>query len=161
MLLLGTDAEFEDGRSIDTVLAEAAAAGIPHVIPWGAGKWFFARGERLRRILREHRSPWFFLGDEGGRPSFWPYPRHFTEGASIGVRDLPGTDPLPFAWDAAKVGRMGSCLPIEFDARHPWRSLREALGSAQAVPARFATLESVPMFLRNQAGMQLRKRFAH
>jgi hypothetical protein len=96
----------------------------------------------------------------GGRRS-GRIPRHFTEGASIGVRDLPGTDPLPFAWDAAKVGRMGSCLPIEFDARHPWRSLREALGSAQAVPARFATLESVPMFLRNQAGMQLRKRFAH
>jgi hypothetical protein len=161
VLLLGTDAEFEDGRSIDAVLAEAAAAAIPHVIPWGAGKWFFKRGERLRRIMREHRSPWFFLGDEGGRPSFWPYPRHFKEGATLGVRDLPGTDPLPFPWDAAKVGRMGSCVPIDFDADHPWRSLRDAIGSTSVIPARFATLETVPMFVRNQAGMQLRKRFAH
>ncbi len=32
-------------------------------------------------------------GDEGGRPGFWPYPSHFREGAALGVRDLPGTDP--------------------------------------------------------------------
>jgi hypothetical protein len=160
VLLLGTEAEFEDGRSIEDVLQLAAAQEIPHVIPWGAGKWFFGRGRLLRDLLQRHRSPWFFLGDEGGRPVFWPYPKHFVEGASVGVRDLPGTDPLPFPWDAGKVGRMGSILTIALDAGRPWASLRAAIGRSDVVPARFARLESIPMFVRNQAGMQLRKRAA-
>jgi hypothetical protein len=160
VLLLGTEADYEDGRSIEEVLQLAAAQQIPHVIPWGAGKWFFGRGKLLRDLMRRHRSPWFFLGDEGGRPVFWPYPKHFVEGAGIGVRDLPGTDPLPFPWDADKVGRMGSCLPLTLDASRPWASLRTAIGRSDVVPARFARLESIPMFVRNQAGMQLRKRAA-
>ncbi len=44
VLLLGTTGQFKDGRSIHEVLAEGAALGVPRVIPWGAGKWFFGRG---------------------------------------------------------------------------------------------------------------------
>ena len=158
VLLLGTTGRFQDGRSIREVLDEAKSRGVPHVIPWGAGKWFFRRGKLLSQLLREHRAPMFFLGDEGGRPAFWPYPRHFTEAARLGVRDLPGTDPLPFAHDVDKVGRVGFRARMNLDERRPARSLFQVLGDGNTSLERFAKLEPFTRFVRNQVAMQLRKR---
>jgi hypothetical protein len=156
--LLGTTERFEDRRSIREVLDDASTRRVPHVIPWGAGKWFFRRGKLLSRLLREHRAPSFFLGDEGGRPGFWPYPRHFKEAARLGVRDLPGTDPLPFAHDVDKVGRVGFCAQITLDEQRPARSLLQVLETDGAPLERFARLEPLTRFVRNQVAMQLRKR---
>jgi hypothetical protein len=158
VLLLGTTGKFEDGRSIREVLGEASSRNVPHVIPWGAGKWFFGRGKLLSQLLREHRAPLFFLGDEGGRPAFWRYPRHFTEAARLGVRDLPGTDPLPFAHDVDKVGRVGFRAKMNLDEKRPARSLLQVLRDADIPIERFATLEPFTRFVRNQVAMQLRKR---
>ena len=160
VLLLGTRVCPSDGQPIAELLAQAEQLEAPHVIPWGAGKWFFGRGKLLSRLLREHRSSLFFLGDEGGRPGFWPYPRHFTEAARLGVRDLPGTDPLPFRGDLDKVGRVGFQLVLDFDEDHPAASLRRALGQQDARLERFARLEPPWRFMRNQFAMQLRKRHA-
>jgi len=158
VLLLGTTGKFQDRRSIREVLDEALSRGVPHVIPWGAGKWFFGRGKLLSQLLREHRAPMFFLGDEGGRPAFWPYPRHFTEAARLGVRDLPGTDPLPFAHDVDKVGRVGFRAKMNLDEKRPARSLFQVLGDGNTPIERFARLEPFTRFVRNQVAMQLRKR---
>jgi hypothetical protein len=160
VLILGTDRHFQDGRPIREVLREAAALGVPHVIPWGPGKWFFARGRLVSDLLKEFSKPLLFLGDEGGRPGFWPYPSHFGEGAEQGVRDLPGTDPLPFAHDLSKVGRVGFRMPLELDPERPAQSLFSALAQPQARLERFAKLEPPLRFVRNQVAMQLRKRRA-
>jgi hypothetical protein len=157
VLLHGTTSSPEDGGPIRTVLASAAAAELPHVIPWGAGKWFGSRGRLLDDLLRSHRSPLFFLGDEGGRPVFWPYPRHFRSASEHGVRDLPGTDPLPFTRDVRKVGRMGFRVRCAFDPARPWASLRSALAAPGTRLERFATLERPLAFVLNQTAMQLRK----
>lgn len=157
VLMLGTNRRFADRRSIHEVLAEASALGVPHVIPWGAGKWFFARARLLSTLVRENRGPLFFLGDEGGRPAFWPYPRHFREAASVGVRDLPGTDPLPFPHDVEKVGRVGLTVGLDFDEARPAQCLLAALGAGKPFQ-RFARLEPPHRFIRNQVAMQLRKR---
>lgn len=158
VLFLGTTGKFQDGRSIREVLVEAGSRGVPHVIPWGAGKWFFGRGKLLSRLLHEHRASMFFLGDEGGRPAFWPYPRHFTEAARLGVRDLPGTDPLPFAHDIDKVGRVGFRAKMNLDEKRPAQSLFQVLGDGNTSLERFAKLEPFARFVRNQVAMQLRKR---
>ncbi len=158
VLLLGTTGRFQDGRAIREVLDEAGSLGVPHVIPWGAGKWFFGRGKLLSQLLREHRAPLFFLGDEGGRPAFWPYPRHFMEAGRLGVRDLPGTDPLPFAHDVDKVGRVGFRAKMNLDEKRPVRSLFQVLGDGNTAIERFARLEPFTRFVRNQVAMQLRKR---
>jgi hypothetical protein len=158
VLLLGTTRTFEDGRPIRELLSETAALGVPRVIPWGPGKWLFGRGRLLSQLLQEFRSPTLFLGDEGGRPGFWAYPAHFALGARLGVRDLPGTDPLPFSHDVAKVGRMGFRVPVDFDAAHPAASLLRSLTDPNVAFDRFATLEPPLRFVRNQIGMQLRKR---
>ena len=158
VLYLGTTGEFTDRRPIREVLAEGAKLGVPRVIPWGAGKWFFGRARLLSELLRGEHGALFFLGDEGGRPGFWPYPRHFREGAALGVRDLPGTDPLPFPHDIDKVGKVGFRLSIEYDAAAPARSLWTALRVERAPLERFARLEPPVRFVRNQVAMQLRKR---
>jgi hypothetical protein len=74
------------------------------------------------------------------------------------VRDLPGTDPLPFPHDVAKVGRMGLKVSIDLDPGRPGESLLRALTQIEAPLQRFATLEPPLRFVRNQIGMQLRKR---
>ncbi len=158
VLVLGTIRRFADGRPIREILRETDGLGIPRVIPWGPGKWFFRRGRLLNALVEQFRKPTLFLGDEGGRPVFWGYPQHFAQAARLGVRDLPGTDPLPFPHDVEKVGRMGFTVPIEFDPARPGESLLRALRQPGTPLERFATLEPPLRFVRNQVGMQLRKR---
>ncbi len=158
ILVLGTTQKFQDGRPIRELLSETEALGVPRVIPWGPGKWFFSRGRLLRQLLEEFRKPTLFLGDEGGRPGFWGYPTHFAVGARLGVRDLPGTDPLPFSHDVTKVGRMGLRVPVDLDPQRPAVSLMRSLTDPNVAFERFATLEPPLRFVRNQIGMQLRKR---
>ena len=158
VLVLGTTHRFQDGRPIREILIESEALGVPRVIPWGPGKWFFRRGRLLQELVAEFRKPTLFLGDEGGRPAFWGYPEHFAHAARLGVRDLPGTDPLPFPHDVGKVGRMGLKVAIDLDPVRPGASLLRALTDVAAPLERFATLEPPLRFVRNQIGMQLRKR---
>jgi hypothetical protein len=158
VLVLGTSRRLPDGLAIREVLTETASWGVPRVIPWGPGKWLFRRGRLLSALVEEFRGPSLFLGDEGGRPVFWGYPRHFGRAARLGVRDLPGTDPLPFPHDVTKVGRMGFRTRIDLDRSHPAASLLTALAREGTDPERFAILESPLRFVRNQIGMQLRKR---
>jgi len=158
VLVLGTTRRLPDGLPIREVLAETAGWGVPRVIPWGPGKWLFKRGRLLNQLLEEFRRPTLFLGDEGGRPGFWGYPQHFERAAALGVRDLPGTDPLPFPHDVTKVGRMGFRIRIPLDRTRPAASLLGVLRQPSTLPERFAVLESPLRFVRNQIGMQLRKR---
>ncbi len=158
VLVLGTRRRLSDGLPIREVLSETASWGVPRVIPWGPGKWLFRRGRLLNELMEEFRSPTLFLGDEGGRPVFWSYPDHFGRAARLGVRDLPGTDPLPFPHDVTKVGRMGFRVRIDLDRSRPAASLRGALCQPGTAFERFAVLESPLRFVRNQIGMQLRKR---
>jgi hypothetical protein len=158
VLVLGTTRRLPDGLPIREVLAETARWNVPRVIPWGPGKWLFKRGRLLNRLLEEFRRPTLFLGDEGGRPAFWGYPQHFELAARLGVRDLPGTDPLPFAHDVTKVGRMGFRIRVPLDRERPAAGLLGVLQQPSTVPERFAVLESPLRFVRNQIGMQLRKR---
>ncbi|MGH8289839.1 MAG: hypothetical protein ACREV7_12575 [Steroidobacteraceae bacterium] len=158
VLVLGTTHRFADGRPIREILRETDSLGVPRVIPWGPGKWFFRRGQLLNALIEEFRKPTLFLGDEGGRPVFWGYPQQFAQAERLGVRDLPGTDPLPFPHDVEKVGRMGFRVPIELDPGRPGESLLRALTELRTPLERFATLEPPWRFVRNQIGMQLRKR---
>jgi hypothetical protein len=158
VLVLGTTRRFADGRPIREILRETDALGVARVIPWGPGKWFFRRGRLLNELIAEFRKPTLFLGDEGGRPVFWGYPQRFAQAERLGVRDLPGTDPLPFPHDVEKVGRMGLRVAIELDSQRPGASLLRALTQLGTPLERFATLEPPLRFVRNQIGMQLRKR---
>jgi hypothetical protein len=158
VLILGTTRRLPDRLPIREVLTETATWNVPRVIPWGPGKWLFRRGRLLNELVEEFHQTLLFLGDEGGRPVFWSYPRHFERAARLGVRDLPGTDPLPFPHDVTKVGRMGFRVHLDLDHDRPAASLISALRQPSTALERFAVLESPLRFVRNQIGMQLRKR---
>jgi hypothetical protein len=158
VLMLGTTERLEDGGPLDAALDRARAWGAVRVIPWGAGKWFFARGRLLSDLLARADAHDFFLGDEGGRPVFWPTPRHFALAARYGVRVLPGTDPLPFPDEMERAGGFGAALEGRLDPARPGASLLALLRDRGTRLVPFGRLESPLRFVRHQVGMQVRKR---
>ncbi len=158
VLLLGTRQRVEDGLSIHEILEQSKEFGALRVIPWGAGKWFGRRGRLLSDLITQYRGQDFFLGDGAGRPNFWRKPRHFDEAQAAGVFDLPGTDPLPFAHDVRKVGKMGFRLNVSLSNETPAAQLLAAIRTGGIQYPRFESLEPLHLFFWNQSLMQLRKR---
>jgi len=158
VLMLGTTGRVEDGRPLRDLLDEAERLGAVRVVPWGPGKWFFGRGKLVGEIVRRMEGREFFLGDEGGRPGFWPTPTRFGDAARRGVRVLRGTDPLPFPWEAGRVATFGFWVDAAFDWSRPWASLRPLLSDPGVALEPYGKLERPIRFFRNQYGMQMRKR---
>jgi len=158
VLMLGTTGRVEDGRPLREVLEEAERLGAVRVVPWGPGKWFFGRGRLVGEIIRRMEGREFFLGDEGGRPGFWPTPTRFGDAARLGVRVLRGTDPLPFPWEAGRVATFGFSVEAAFDWSRPWANLRPLLSDPGVTLEPYGRLERPLRFFRNQVGMQMRKR---
>ena len=158
VLMLGTTEKVEDGLPICDLLDEAERVGAVRVVPWGPGKWFFSRGKLVGDIIRRMEGREFFLGDEGGRPVFWPTPTLFGEAARRGVRVLRGTDPLPFPWEVHRVATFGFWMKATFDWTRPWASIRPLLSDPDVTLQPYGRLERPIRFFRNQYGMQMRKR---
>jgi hypothetical protein len=147
-----------DGLPIEDTLARAREIDALPVIPWGPGKWLGARGKLLSRIIAGARPGELFLGDESSRPFFWGTPRHFDEARARGLAVLPGTDPLPFPYEGGRAGSFGFSTRMLLDPAHPAASLKAHLRTRDAEVKAFGRLEGPVRFVRNQIGMQLRKR---
>jgi hypothetical protein len=159
VLLLGTRETVPDGRPIREVLAEGKRLGALRVIPWGAGKWLFARARLLSELLAEaQRDDAFFLGDGAGRPFFWTRPRHFEEAQRRGVRVLPGTDPLPLASQVSRAGSYGFRLDAPIDLTRPAETILAALRDPASRITPYGRLERLTPFVRHQLAMQRLKR---
>jgi hypothetical protein len=159
VLLLGTRSSVPDGRPIRDVLAEGARLGALRVIPWGAGKWLFGRGKLLNDLIAAARpGNGFFLGDGAGRPFFWSKPRHFDRAERLGLRVLPGTDPLPFPRQAGRAGSFGFRLDGAVDLASPAEGIKAALRDPRSRLTPFGPRERLAPFVRNQIAMQRRKR---
>lgn len=156
LLTLGTEARFEDGLPMAESLAQANAAGALCVIPWGFGKWMGRRGEVLDGLLRDASLPAFHLGDNSGRPRFWPRPPAFALAERSGRRVLPGSDPLPFASEVWRAGSAGFRLEIDPDRSRPVGAILEGI-AAGAPMQPYGALEGAVKFVRNQLRMQFAK----
>jgi hypothetical protein len=160
VLALACDREFPDGLPLrDVLLAVVAAGGVP-VIPWGFGKWWFGRGRLLRTLIEETDPPRFFLGDNGGRPRLGLAPPLFALARERGIPVLPGSDPLPFPGQDARVGSYGFTLagadPAPGGSPDAW--VRAALAGLDRQPPVFGGREGLIRFVRSQIGMQFVKR---
>jgi hypothetical protein len=159
VLLLGTRVTLADGQPIREVLAQGERAGALRVVPWGVGKWLFARGRLLDQLIEAARpGDGFFLGDSGGRPFFWTRPRHFALAARRGIPVLPGTDPLPFRHQVARPGSFGFRLAWPAGTPLGAESIKARLRDRDARLTPYGRLEGLGSFIRHQIGMQLRKR---
>ena len=158
VLALMTPESPGEGHSLlNTVQAITAAGGIP-VLPWGFGKWMGGRGQILQNFLNERNFSILFMGDNSGRPNFWPEPYFFKKAKMMGLTVLPGTDPLPFASEVDRVGRFGCAVQGLFDPEKPAQSLRQILLQLPTQPQTYGQLEMPFRFMRHQVAMQFVKR---
>jgi hypothetical protein len=151
VLALGKDLEIPDGLPLSEILKRVRESGALPVLPWGFGKWWGRRGAVVAETLEQDGE--LFLGDNAGRHG--PEPALFRRARKLGVRILPGSDPLPFARHAGFAGSYGFVLPDAVDPERPAETLlRRIRESGQ--PRAFGNRAGLPRFLRDQVGMQLR-----
>jgi len=157
VLALGTRQRFEEGQSTETLIRKVSREGAIPVLPWGVGKWLGRRGRLVEELIEDSTLPPFFLGDSANRPAFWPRPSQFRRAEERGIKNLPGSDPLPFPHEARCVGRSGVVLNGSLDLRNPAQDLKRKLLDPSTSFQQFGRRETPIRFVRNQLKMQLRK----
>jgi hypothetical protein len=158
VLMLATDQTPNDGCSLQQILNLGGQLGSIQVIPWGAGKWFFKRGQILRALMASELKNGFCLGDQGGRPGFWRTPEHLRIAYERGDRVLSGSDPLPFPEEVERVGSFGFMTKFAIDPDRPAASLKRHLLQMNPELKQFGQPHRSLPFFRNQVRMQLLKR---
>jgi hypothetical protein len=158
VLALGTNARFPDGESLEQTVAAVDAMAALTALPWGFGKWWGARGRLIDKLMHTPRTRPLYLGDNGGRLALSTRPRLLCSGESLGHKVLPGTDPLPFAGQEARVGTFGLFLPGWQATDRPLAEFARRLQVPEDSPRQFGGLTGIVPFVRLQVGMQLRKR---
>lgn len=155
VLALFCNTSINDGQPLnETVNTIRQRDGIV-VIPWGVGKWLGKRGKILKDFLAGYEGKGVFLGDNGGRPLFWPTPSLFHLAEEKGISVLPGTDPLPLPHEATRVGSFGFFLDHRpLDMTSPAISMRDLLITGQETLYPFGRLQDIKSFFMNQ--LQLR-----
>ncbi len=154
VLALITDQRFEDGLPLEvTIQAIISAGGIP-VLPWGVGKWIGNRGKILNNLLEESNFPILFLGDNGGRPVFWPRPSYFKQAEKKGLRILPGTDPLPLASECCRPGSFGFTIQGSLSLEEPGEHIKQMLLNPKICLEPYGSLETPFRFIRNQLAIR-------
>lgn len=138
-----------------TVQAVRESGGVP-VIPWGFGKWIGKRGRILKKFLIEN-DELMFLGDNGGRPWFWPRPRLFSILEASGGRILPGSDPLPLPFEVHRVGSFGFTMNAKLSS-HMVRDLKKCLEDSKISISAYGDTEKTIRFFRNQFLIRIRGR---
>ena len=159
VLALITADEFQDHVfPIEQVIEQVISRdGIP-VIPWGFGKWIGQRGKILSGLLEQNKNSILFLGDNGGRPVFWPKPAYFKQAEQQGLKVLPGTDPLPFSSESGRPGSFGFTIQGFIDPARPAQSVKQILLDPNTKLQSYGKREMPLRFFRNQIAMQLVKR---
>lgn len=158
VLALLTAEEFADGLSIEPTIKQVISKGGIPVLPWGFGKWMGERGTIINRLLEQKESFPLFLGDNGGRPTFWSQPIYFKQAQAKGFKILPGTDPLPFASESWRPGSFGFVLQGTINPDKPAHSIKQILLDPKTQLQSYGTQETPLRFIRNQIAMQLVKR---
>jgi hypothetical protein len=158
VLLLGSSAELPDGESVERTLERAGETGGLVVLPWGFGKWSFARGRIVERLLSSAAATTLFVGDTGNRTSVLPRPRLLRRARRLGVPVLPGSDPLPLSSHVERAGRCGIFLECVPDLEQPADQIVRLLRGTRVQPQTFGRPEPFVRFAVTQILMQLSRR---
>lgn len=159
LLALGTRSRFEEGLPLDALLEHIEADDALPVLAWGCGKWLGERGSVVRHAIARARPGRLFLGDNGGRPTFWPAPI-FATAVERHIAVLPGTDPLPLRSEWPRIGRFGFSCAARLSADTPAADLKRVLRGPDFVPRPFGALEHPLRFAWNQLRLRLGRRSA-
>ena len=157
VLAVGLKGIFPDGQELKEVIENLSAKKLIAILPWGPGKWFTKRGRIVRNAAHEFVAAPIFLGDNGNRPCIWRLPYIFTKVANHGIRNLPGSDPLPFKREERRVGNYGFAIEGAWDDSDPFNSLRTMVLDSSAPIKTFGASKDIPHFIFQQVIMQIRK----
>lgn len=158
ILALATTRRYPDGRPMVETLETLAADGVPAVIPWGFGKWWFRRGRLLADLIARSAPTDFFIGDNGGRPAGTPRPPLFEVAEKRGFRLLPGTDLFPYASQQRKAGTYGFVLESWRADDAPATQFRARLAELERSPPCFGVRVNLVEFAWLQVAMNVRSR---
>ncbi|HSP88084.1 MAG TPA: hypothetical protein VLN45_08110 [Ignavibacteriaceae bacterium] len=158
ILALGTINKFEYGKDFSATINWIKKEKAIPVIPWGVGKWFGKRGRIVEDFIQNNTE--IFLGDNSGRPLFWPTPKLFKEGINKKIYTLRGTDPLPIKTQVKKVGRFGFYFFSHIDMRYPFLNLKELIYSLKGNPNNFGHLENPLRFFKDQFILNFKQRIS-
>lgn len=157
LLALVTDSAFEDGLPVSSALTAVREQDAIPVLPWAVGKWLGKRGKILSALLaaeaKAHNDLW--LGDNSGRPIFWPDPLHFKQARVLNMPVLPGSDPLPFASEAMRVGSFGFSMRDQLSEAQPAADLKRLLRAKETEVLAYGQLENPWRFFINQLRLRM------
>ncbi len=148
-----------DGLPTATVINRLIEKEEPAVLAWGFGKWLFKRARVVQRLIETYRTPYLFLGDNSGRPTFWSFPRLFKQAQTLHIPLLSGSDPLPFPAEITKVGTFGFTIEGDFDEYLPAASIRRLL-VAPDISTRihcFGIRDNITSFFTRQSKIYIKK----
>ncbi|MCA9473244.1 MAG: hypothetical protein MRJ96_11100 [Nitrospirales bacterium] len=157
VLALITKESFQDGMSLHESIDRVKKSGGIPVIPWAFGKWWGARGKLLNEFMQSSAMTNVYVGDNGSRPGFLPYPPQFTLACEQGIRILPGSDPLPIHSESSKPCSVGLSLFAELDEQKPGATLKRLLQEANTPISPYFQHESCYRFFKNQVALRMQK----
>lgn len=158
ILGLATKVNIADGLPAETVIDQLQEQDALVVLPWGVGKWLGRRGKivdaiiakNVRGLSASNTDRTLFLGDNAGRPAFWPVAQ-FSSGLCV----LPGSDPLPLQDSAEAIGRFGALVHAQLSIQTPASDLKQVLRNPLTAPQPFGKLSPAFHFVRDQARLRL------
>ena len=157
VLALASLAKIGDGKALVDTIDEVRNRGGLAVLPWGAGKWLGKRGGIISDFLQSASPDSLFVGDNGGRPEFWPRPALFDLAARRGIRLLPGSDPLPLKGEECRPGTYGAMVDGACSDETPASDLKRLLLDSNKMINPFGQRQGAWQFFRTQLGLRLAK----
>jgi hypothetical protein len=157
VLAVASNQQIPDGLPIREVIKKIIDKKEIAVLAWGVGKWFFKRGKIIKQVIDEIKSPYLLMGDNSGRPGFWPTPKLFQQAKKSDISLINGSDPLPFAEEVKKVGSFGFAIEGDFDPAEPGKSFRDALLANPGSIYFLGSRDSAFSFFKRQLKMFLKK----
>ena len=124
---LGNDAAIADGVPARETVGRIRELDALAVLPWGVGKWLFARRKVVEGLLAGYAPADLLLGDSAMRPVFWLKPWPMRKGSQMGYRMLAGSDPLPHELTGKWIGRYATQVEVPFCSDAPAGSCLQGL----------------------------------
>ncbi|BCL61859.1 hypothetical protein DGMP_25520 [Desulfomarina profundi] len=112
-------------------------------------------GGIVKKIIENTQFEKLFVGDNGGRPVFWPAPAIFDLAANRGIRLLPGSDPLPLAEEEQRAGSYGGAVSGECTVETPFADLKTILADQNVQITPFGNKQGVVRFFKTQIALRM------
>lgn len=158
VLGLGVDRDLPFDLSLEDTIRKVHHAGALPVVPWGFGKWWFGRGNRVLELLENSTLPPFCLGDSAGRPQGTRRPQQFIRASKRGISVLPGTDPLPLERHEDMAGKYGLILRDPLQMSAPETGIKFLLLRLFNAPETFGKRASLPRAVGTQVALRFQSR---